>query len=420
VRTAAAGVESGIVLQWLARLRWLAVAGQTLATLIAVAFLKLKLPLTSIESVIAITVFTNIIIQFWLPKSVWPWMVPAVLLLDVFLLTALLLSSGGPSNPFSSLYLVHVAMAVVTSPEGWSWLVAATATVCYGVLFIWPKEAAQPLMLSPMARAAADWVALTLVAIVTAYFVGRMTRSLRRHEKDLADARERAVRNERLAALTTLAAGAAHELNTPLSTIAVVARELELGQPQDSFVDDARLIRQEVNRCQFILGKMRLDALPGEGPEAESKLAPISDLLSQLNKDIPDGGLRVRCDPELRAMQLPAHAVRQAVTIMIDNALDASPAGEAVDLSIQSGNGRIVFEVWDRGVGMDADILRRVGEPFFTTKPPGEGMGLGLFLARLLAEKLGGSLTLHSAPGQGTRAVLELPREKDDDERREI
>jgi two-component system sensor histidine kinase RegB len=409
-----AGQEAHIVLRWLVRLRWLAVAGQTIATAVAVGILKLKLPLGAIESVILVTVVSNALIQIWTTRSsapVPPWMVPAVLLLDVGLLTALLICTGGPSNPFSALYLVHVAMAVVTLDEQWPWLVVATTAACYGLLFLWPSHA---LGLAPEAAAAADWAALVLVAIVIVYFVGRTARSLHRREKELADARERAARNEQLAALTTLAAGAAHELNTPLSTIAVVAKELEVQSKTlpsaEAFVNDARLIRKEVDRCQVILGRMRVDVLQGEW----RKRTPITagDFVAALLRDLEPAArdvLRVECTGEFPEIQLPVRAVQQTVGILVANALDASPVGQNVRLCIYPRNGRIIFEVHDQGPGMSVETARRAGEPFFTTKPPGQGMGLGLFLARLVAEKLGGTLRLQSRPGEGTLAVLELP-----------
>jgi two-component system sensor histidine kinase RegB len=406
--------ESGIVLQWLAPLRWLAVAGQTMATAIAVLLLDLKLPLLQIYAVIAITALSNIILQFWRIRRVPAWLVPAVLLLDVLLLTALLLCTGGASNPFTALYLVHVAMAVATLTEGRSWLIVAASAACYGLLIIWRPFGTVPLALSPMVEDISRWVALALVSILIAYFVGRMTRSLRRHEQELIDARERAGRNEQLAALTTLAAGAAHELNTPLSTIAVVARELEVLSRNltldDSLASDARLIRQEVDRCQFILSRMRVDVLQGEAPKSSPMAAAeLVAILSDDLKPIAGDSLKIECDRNLREISLPLRAVQQAVNILVDNALDASPPGKVVTLSIGSRDGRVVFEVRDQGSGMSADVIRRAGEPFFTTKPPGEGMGLGLFLARLVAEKLGGSLKLDSQPGRGTRAILELP-----------
>lgn len=410
-----AAEEPRIVLQWLVRLRWLALAGQATATLIAVVFLKIKLPLSGVGSIIALTGLSNLALQAWTRRRVPTWLVPTVLMLDVFLLTALLLCSGGPSNPFTVLYLVHVAMAVATLAEAWSWMVVAATTACYGLLFLWPSGKIQPLTLTPLVGDSADCIALILVAIVIAYFVGRTRRSLRAHSKALADARERAARNEQLAALTTLAAGAAHELNTPLSTIAVIAKELEVQSRQmdlgDAFVKDSQLIRQEVDRCQYIIARLRADVLHGDAPKSEPILA--ADLVRGLCeglKSVAGTNLRIECAPDVQQVMLPFRAVQQALGILVDNAVEASTHGSPVSLSIYNRNGHVVFEVNDQGTGMSPEVVRRAGEPFFTTKPPGEGMGLGLFLVRLVAEKLGGSLGLESEQGKGTRAMLELPR----------
>jgi two-component system sensor histidine kinase RegB len=382
------------------------------ASVAAVAFLKIRLPLSGMVTIIAVTGFSNLLLQGWTKRRVPGWVIPAVLMLDVCLLTALLLCAGGRANPFCVLYLVHVAMAVVTLAEGWSWLVVGETAVCYGLLFWWPGIAG--LALSPMAQAAAQWIALALVAGVIAYFVGRMTRSLRRHENALTEERERGARNERLASLTTLAAGAAHELNTPLSTIAVVARELELQSKElesgEALADDARLIRREIDRCQVILSRMRVDVLYGDSPKTAS-MAPAEFVrrVSEEVKAAAGDSINIDCAGDLPQISLPLRPIEQAVGILVDNALEASPDDKPVRLSIHSRDGHIVFEVRDQGMGMTADVVRRAGEPFFTTKPPGEGMGLGLFLVRLVAEKLGGSLRLESELGKGTRAVLELP-----------
>jgi two-component system sensor histidine kinase RegB len=404
--------EPGIVLQWLVRLRWLALAGQIVATGAAVGILKLRLPLSGMGTIIALTGVSNLILQAWPRRHVPMWIVPGVLMFDVFLLTALLLCAGGPANPFCVLYLVHVAMAVVTLEEGWSWLVVGATTVCYAFLFFWPHTST--LGMGRGSMEASQWIALALVSVVIAYFVGRMTRSLRDHEKALQAERERAGRNERLASLTTLAAGAAHELNTPLSTIAVVAREVELQSERHgdghSMAEDARLIRREIDRCQVILSRMRVDVLSGDLPkQAPMPPGEFIERLSEEMKAVGGDGLEIHHSRNLPEISLPLSAVEQAVGILVDNALEASPKGKSVRLWISAFNGQLIFEVSDQGPGMSPEVARRAGEPFFTTKPPGKGMGMGLFLVRLVAEKLGGSLRLESEPGKGTRATLELP-----------
>ncbi len=197
----------------------------------------------------------------------------------------------------------------------------------------------------------------------------------------------------------------------------MVARELELqsgkldrpGAP--GLAEDARLIRQEVDRCQFILGRMRVEVSRGESPNSPPMSA--ADFAAALGREIRAAAgesIQIECAADVGEISLPLRAVQQAVGILVDNAVEASPAGKAVRLSIHQRDGRIVLEVKDEGVGMTPEVARRAGEPFFTTKPPGKGMGLGLFLVRLVAERLGGCLRVESEIGKGTRAILELPR----------
>jgi two-component system sensor histidine kinase RegB len=225
--------------------------------------------------------------------------------------------------------------------------------------------------------------------------------------------RERAQKNEQLAALTTLAAGAAHELGTPLGTIAVVAKELEIGcgagDQFDGVREDARLIRREVDRCRTILSRMRFDI--GEDVSRRSSLdvRALGDRLRESLNEPEQARLAIRYEPGIQAVNAPPRALEQSLLVLLRNAFDASGGRGEVVLEVTREPGFVKFEVKDQGSGMSPEMVRRAGEPFYTTKEPGKGMGLGLFLVRLVAERCGARFTIQSVEGKGTRCVFELP-----------
>jgi two-component system sensor histidine kinase RegB len=213
--------------------------------------------------------------------------------------------------------------------------------------------------------------------------------------------------------LTTLAAGAAHELSTPLATIATAARELqralETRVGDEAWTDDARLIRSEVDRCQAILDQMsgRAGGSAADEPELVAIPQLLSDVRSRLTNDRASR-LVVHAAPDLRPVLVPRTGLSQALLSLIANAFDATPTADTpVVVDVSTTNQTFRVAVSDDGPGLTSDALRRAGEPFYTTKEPGRGLGLGLFLARVFAERLGGSLKLESSAG--TTAILELP-----------
>jgi two-component system sensor histidine kinase RegB len=288
----------------------------------------------------------------------------------------------------------------------------------YAVLFVLPPAALVPAGHEAHDFAAylrAMWVALTLAAALTAYVVTRLRAMVAERDRTLSAMRESAARQTRLASLTTLSAGAAHELGTPLATVAIAAGELDRavrGLPPGqatSIADDVRLIREEIGRCREILDGMAAEAGDSAGE------APIRFTLDELSGDVV-GGLRdgeadrvvVQVMGGATDAALPRRALARAVLSLIRNALDATPAPGQVQVAMTAGDDLRV-QVRDAGSGMPPDVLERAGEPFFTTKTPGRGLGLGLFLVQNLAATLGGRLSLESAAGEGTVATLILP-----------
>ncbi|HVU51122.1 MAG TPA: ATP-binding protein [Polyangia bacterium] len=404
-------------LSWLLRLRWGAVFGQ-LVTILAVRYaMDVALPLGPLLALVAAEALSNAV--WYLRPAGWPvppFALGALMALDVVLLSGLLYFTGGPHNPFSFLFLVPISLATLILTAAWTWALVLLSLACSAVLFAWNV----PLELGPthaehMAmHLRGMWVAFGVSSAFIVYFLRRIRRALARREAELTASRSLAARRERLASLATLAAGAAHELSTPLSTIAVVAKELERAASAatipPAIADDVRLVRAEVERCRAILARLSTDA--GEVMGEAFVSVPVDDLVRRALAGLePRPEVRADVDPAARglALRIPPRAVQQALHGVLKNAQDASPADAPVTFGVARVGDLIEFTVRDRGAGMPPDVLARVGEPFFTTKPAGRGMGLGVFLARAVVERLGGAVTLDSVPREGTTARIAVP-----------
>ncbi len=417
------GLDAEIALPWLIRLRWGAVLGQLITIIVVGGGLGVAIPGVPLGVLLSVTAATNLALLAGEPGR-WSgsqWLIPAVLFTDVVTLTLMLHVTGGAANPFAAFYLVHVAMAAVVLSSFWPWLMAGLSSVAYGVLYLsyWPLPEPWQSELSPetLIGIGARWSSFTLVALLVTFFLTRLTAALSERERLLADAREQAINHARVASVTTLAAGAAHELGSPLATIAIASKELENQvarlENANELVDDARLIRAEVQRCRGILDRLSLPNLDATAP---AELVEWADLEAELRVGLGRRRDRLRCRPRVHHMLVRRGPLVTALGSLIRNAIRASPPDAHVDLEVERERGHILFWVRDEGIGMSPETLEKLGRPFFTSKEHGEGMGLGVFLTRLLAEQLGGGLSFHSEEGVGTVALLRLPEALSDDE----
>ena len=405
-----------IDLAWLVRLRWAAVIGQTATVVLVERALGVRLDAAALFAVIAVEAATNIAGVLWLRagRRVPEALLAAVLAVDVVILTVLLHLSGGPFNPFSVLYLIPISVGSLVLRERWTWALMALGLAGSALLFVAPHELALPATSHAehmRIHLQGMWIAFGVCAAFLVYFLIRLRRA---RDAAVEAARSLATRQEKLGALTTLAAGAAHELSTPLATIAVVVRELERSLDAGSpAAEDAATIRSEVARCRAILDRMSVEA----GEPAGEALArfTVGDLVGGLAAERGDARPLARdLDPDARDawIEAPQKALTQALHALVRNARDASDAATGatpVEVAARPTSTGVAIEVLDRGVGMPTDVLARVGEPFFTTKAPGRGMGLGVFLARTVVERVGGTLELLPRAGGGTVARVALP-----------
>jgi two-component system sensor histidine kinase RegB len=342
----------------------------------------------------------------------------AVFCLDTLCLTLILGLTGGTMNPFSLLYLVQITLSAVVLRKVWTRVLGVLSTVCFGLLFFFYVPSAAFQMhraeqgLSP--HLLGMWIAFVIAVTLITFFTGKIADSLRTREQEVLHLRDQVAKNERLASLATLAAGAAHELGTPLGTIAVVARELEryaaTFSGNGAILEDAKLIRSEVDRCCRILEQMSVRSAEPLG-EAPANVR-LQDLLAQVVDQFPDASrkmLRISVANQALSAVLPRKATAQSLVALIQNALDANLDQRPICIAATEDATELRIAVQDRGEGMPAQVLRRIAEPFFTTKDPGKGMGLGTFLVSTFAERLGGRVVFDSRLGEGTTATLQLP-----------
>lgn len=350
----------------------------------------------------------------------------ALLVADIIQLTLMLHWSGGAHNPFTSLYLLLIALAAMVLSRAWALGIAALSIAGFVILHENGLEVCglgPPIGFIPAELHFRGMVvALALTGAFLAWFIGSIQRDLRRREAELQISRDRLAREERFSSLATLAAGVAHELATPLGTIALVSCELErsIGAHcmNPSCLEDARLIRCEVDRCRSIIDRLNVDSDADLG--TAPTVIPLKVLPDQL-RGILSPEVVARFEAEVspvaagQVLEAPRAALMQALCVLIKNGAEADASGRPVRLGIslmedvRSHAREVLFSVRDQGGGISPEIAERLGEPFLTTKPPGQGMGLGLYIVRLFAERLHGRLEFAAVPGGGTEARLALP-----------
>ena len=419
---------------WLAQLRWIAIAGQLIVIGFVRLILGIPLAIPQLLTIVLLTIASNI--ALWvvakrlgnqIPYSIFfqNRLLGGVLLFDVAILTGLLYFSGGAANPFILFYVANIAVAGVVLSRIWAILISASSVLgCFLLL-----NTANPVGVfdgSPYVHSAswgvakwAFWISFATCSSVLTYFVSQLALEVRLRDRRLAIAEKERERAQRLEALATLAAGAGHELASPLSTIAVIAGELSrtLDKPEipDKVKRDFGLIREELARCKDILHRMK----SGAGEAAAERLHPVA--LREIIEETLDAmrephRVDVRMEKavgDFKAM-LPKQALSQALRNLLQNGLDASDPEHHVTLTSNIALGKQDQRNWqlvieDSGSGLNEEVLRRIGEPFFTTKEVGKGMGMGVFLTRNVIQGLSGTIRFERRLPRGTLCNVSIP-----------
>ncbi len=399
-------------LRRLLRLRTVSLLAQGAVIWLAVASLHMALPLAPLALILAgLAALTALAWRrLGSARPVSDGELFMQLVVDVAALTAALYLTGGWTNPLVLLYFLPITIAAAALPSGYTWSVAGLTAACYTLLVFRNV----PL---PHAHTHGDfglhvtgmWIGFVLSAGLIAFFVARMGQALREQDRMLAELRENELRNERLLALASLAAGAAHELGTPLATLAVLVGELERDAQAPGGM--LRIMRTQISRCKEILST--LTAAGGQRrAESGSRVALdeyLQDLFSRWREMRPGIYAEVRLRGTCPAPQIVAdETLGQAILNVLNNAADASP--DNVEVEASWNNELLSVAVSDRGAGFAAPPAQQdAAATSFGTKDPAQGLGLGLFLTQATLQRLNGALRLANRPDGGARCSLTLP-----------
>ncbi|WP_211826968.1 ATP-binding protein [Kistimonas asteriae] len=409
-------------LQRLCSVRTIVLFAETTGLLLAGYLLALPVPVLSVSLVLSLNalVIVGTLLRIRFPQPGGHRELFTQLLFDLFSQATLFYLTGGYTNPFISVFLVTVIMGALLLPLRYSWGLSCLSIVVYTLLMKWY----QPLTghtaghggqhtMSTMAimHLSGMWLTYTLSTLLINFFVVRMAEALREERAVVAQARERQLRDEHLLAVATTAAGAAHELGTPLATMAVVLGDLsEEHQDNPVLSDDIKLLKTQVDEC-----KKRLNRLVTSSQRVEPNTLAATEFLA----DVLDEWQLLR--PHLKPVTThvdPCHqrqinqcqisvdsALPMALINLLNNAADASP--EPITVTLKLAEQTIIIEITDNGPGFDLPPGKTITSPSISMKK--EGLGLGLQLSQATIERGGGEVRLYRRPEGGTLTAVALP-----------
>ncbi|HUH37255.1 MAG TPA: ATP-binding protein [Spongiibacteraceae bacterium] len=329
---------------------------------------------------------------------------------DLIIHSVLLYFSGGSSNPFVSYYLVPLTIAAATLPWLYTLVLAALALASYSLLLFAHHPLTLLVTLPAEIMVYGMWLSFALAALLITVFVARMAEALRFQEQLQAQRREADMRDQQLLAVATQAAGAAHELGTPLATMSVLLKDLiQDCQGTPGLQDDLRVLQDQVMLCKGTLQSLVRAAEAQRRQEIVEQTVRewLEAALERWHLMRPEATYRYECvgkgaPPTL----MPPAELTQALLYLLNNAADASPDNLAIRLGWD--HQWIKVTIRDHGAGVPLAIAEQLGKPFFTTK--GKGFGLGLFLSQASVTRAGGTVKLYNHEEGGTLTELRLPR----------
>jgi two-component system sensor histidine kinase RegB len=410
------------------RLRWLAALGQLAAIFVVAHGLEFDLPIIPCVTIVGLSALLNLALQvtFNPMQRLEPRYAAALLALNITELAALLFFTGGLQNPFSFLFLAPVLISATALPTRTTMALGVFAIACATVLGFrhlpLPWNVDDPLRLPPIYLAGV-WFSIVLAIGVTSLYTFQVTEQARKLSGALAATELVLTREQHLTQIDGLAAAAAHELGTPLSTIFLISRELEKDLQENGAQDpqrlggDLKMLREQAQRCRDILAKIAQLSSSG----APFDRMPLSTLIEESVAPHRDFGIDIKVRIAVAGASEPVGmrnpAILYGVGNILENAVDF--ARGAVEVNAWWNSDIVEIVISDDGPGIAPDILKRIGEPYLSRRRSiGDaqgaraGLGLGIFIARTLLERTGAkvSFTNRTFPEHGAVVQIVWPR----------
>jgi two-component system sensor histidine kinase RegB len=429
------GLPSKDNLQWLFILRNLILGGVTLLILISVYGLGIPLKQTSLWPILfaiaALNYYTWHRLQNEAPISELE--IFSQLALDILGIASLLFFTGGATNPIIWIFLLPLILTSIMLPHDYTWYTVILTSSLYTILvpFHVPLPSIQPRFNSniiahnltmPMATEEhffnlhifGMWFGFVFSAGIVAYFTSELAKTLRENERHLADAREIALRDERIVALGTLAASAAHDMGTPLGTISIIANDMGAEYPEHRFPDlqeKIHILNKQVERCKTALSMMSASAgaLRAESGTLILLSEYLDEVINQWRALQPGLKLNIQIDKRLpsHAQIIAEQTLTHSLINILNNAAEVTPKRKGVEFHICANGDFVIIQIRDFGPGIPPNILPLLGKQPIPSKK--RGLGVGLFLTNTTITRLGGKMDIYNMESGGACFEIALP-----------